>query len=48
MKIELFYTPGCDKCADERDSLKAAAAEVIPDILYMLNAYYFWIPALAI
>ena len=34
MKIELFYTPGCEKCADARDDLKAAAEEVIPGVIW--------------
>ena len=39
MKIELFYTPGCEKCADARDDLKAAAEQTIPGIVWReLNA----------
>ena len=39
MKIELFYTPGCEKCADARDDLKATAEKVIPGITWReLNA----------
>ena len=39
MKIELFYTPGCEKCAAARDDLKAAAEEVIPGVTWReLNA----------
>lgn len=39
MKIELFYTPGCEKCADARDGLKAAAEQVAPGIIWReLNA----------
>ena len=39
MKVELFYTPGCEKCADARDDLKAAAEETIPGIVWReLNA----------
>jgi thioredoxin 1 len=34
MKIELFYTPGCEKCADARDGLRATAEEVIPDVTW--------------
>lgn len=34
MKIELFYTPGCEKCADAPDDLKAAAEEVIPGVIW--------------
>jgi hypothetical protein len=39
VKVELFYTPGCQKCADARDGLKAAAEQTIPDITWReLNA----------
>ena len=39
MKIELFYTPGCEKCATARDDLRAAAEQVIPGIIWReLNA----------
>ena len=39
MKIELFYTPGCEKCATARDDLKVAAEEIIPGIIWReLNA----------
>jgi hypothetical protein len=39
MKIELFYTPGCQKCADARDGLKAVAEELIPSVVWReLNA----------
>ena len=39
MKIELFYTPGCEKCAGAREDLKAAAEEVIPGVTWReLNA----------
>jgi hypothetical protein len=39
VKIELFYTPGCEKCADARDDLRAAAEDVIPGINWReLNA----------
>lgn len=34
MKIELFYTPGCGKCADARDDLKAAAEEAVPTVTW--------------
>lgn len=30
MKIELFYAPGCDKCATKREDLKAAAERAAP------------------
>lgn len=32
MKIELFYAPGCTKCADNREVLKTAAQQVAGDI----------------
>lgn len=28
MKLELFYAPGCEKCAANREKLKQAAREV--------------------
>jgi len=34
MKIELFYTPGCEKCADNKDALRATATELIPDLVW--------------
>ncbi len=62
IKVEAFYSPGCAKCAQAKDMLKAIidelsrsqrVFEVIGGIalilsgLYMLNAYFFLIPALA-
>ena len=39
MKIELFYTPGCQQCANARDGLKATADELIPGVIWReLNA----------
>lgn len=32
MKIELFYTPGCDKCAGTTTALKAAAVAAVPSV----------------
>lgn len=32
MKIELFYAAGCNKCAANRESLKAAAERVMPNL----------------
>ena len=32
MKLELFYTPGCEKCSDSKDALRATAAELISDL----------------
>ena len=34
MKIELFYTPGCEKCADSKHALRATAIELIPDLVW--------------
>ena len=34
MKIELFYSPGCEKCADNKDALKATAIELMPDVVW--------------
>jgi glutaredoxin len=39
VKIELFYTPGCEKCADTKDSLRATAESAIPGVIWReLNA----------
>jgi thioredoxin 1 len=39
MKIELFYTPGCEKCADSKEQLRTAAKEFVPDVVWReLNA----------
>lgn len=32
MKIELFYAAGCNKCAANREILKAAAEQVVPNL----------------
>jgi thioredoxin len=34
MRVELFYTPGCEKCADVKDELKATAEKLIPDLVW--------------
>ena len=34
MKVELFYSPGCQKCAAAREGLRAAAEQVIPDLVW--------------
>ena len=34
MKVELFYTPGCEKCADNKDKLRTAATELVPDLVW--------------
>jgi len=39
VKIELFYIPGCEKCATARAGLKATAENVIPGVTWReLNA----------
>ena len=39
MKIELFYIPGCEKCAAATAGLKATAENVIPGVTWReLNA----------
>jgi thioredoxin 1 len=32
VKLELFYSPGCARCAEARDGLKAAALSVVQDL----------------
>lgn len=34
MKVELFYTPGCKKCADGKEELRAMAMKLVPDLLW--------------
>ncbi|WGR91987.1 thioredoxin family protein [Bradyrhizobium sp. ISRA443] len=34
MKIELFYAPGCTKCADDKDALRATAIELVPGLVW--------------
>ena len=34
MKVELFYTPGCEKCANSKDELRSVATELIPDLFW--------------
>jgi thioredoxin 1 len=34
MKVELFYTPGCEKCADSKDELRELATELVPDLVW--------------
>ena len=34
MKVELFYTPGCEKCADNKDKLRTLATELVPDLVW--------------
>ena len=31
MKVELFHSPGCSRCAAAREDLKAAAQKAVPD-----------------
>jgi hypothetical protein len=39
MKIELFYTPGCEKCANSKGALRALATELVPNVVWReLNA----------
>ena len=35
MKIELFYASGCNKCAANRESLKAAAESAATDVEWL-------------
>ena len=32
--MELFYTPGCEKCADNKDELRTVATELVPDLVW--------------
>jgi hypothetical protein len=34
MKVELFYTPGCEKCADNKDKLRTVATQLVPDLVW--------------
>ena len=34
MKVELFYAPGCEKCADSKDKLKALATDLVPGLVW--------------
>lgn len=34
MKVELFHTPGCEKCAEGKEALRATAEELIPDVAW--------------
>ena len=34
MKVELFYTPGCEKCADNKDKLRTVATELVPHLVW--------------
>lgn len=59
MKIELFYSPGCGRCAESRDGLKAAALRLAPalewrdvnvleELDYAVQLGILTLPALAI
>lgn len=34
MKVELFYTEGCKRCAASRESLQAAVRSAVPDVVW--------------
>lgn len=34
MKVELFYTAGCNKCTSAREQLKAVAQQVVPGLVW--------------
>jgi thioredoxin 1 len=34
MRLELFYTPGCEKCAEAKGKLKATAEQLVPDLVW--------------
>lgn len=34
MKVELFHTVGCKRCAEARNQLKAAAQQAVPDLVW--------------
>ena len=34
MRVELFYTPGCEKCADSKDKLREIATELVPGVVW--------------
>lgn len=59
MIVELFYSPGCDKCAAEQASLKAAALKavdglewrelnVLDELDYAVELGVLTLPAIAI
>lgn len=35
MKVEMFHTPGCPRCAAARDELRAAAQAVVKDLEWL-------------
>lgn len=34
MKVELFYTPGCEKCSNGGEELRATATELVPELVW--------------
>jgi glutaredoxin len=34
MRVELFYTPGCEKCANGKEALRAVAEALIPNLVW--------------
>ncbi len=34
MKVELFYTPGCEKCAVGKQALRELAEELVPEVVW--------------
>ena len=34
MRIDLFYTPGCQKCVANKEGLRATAKKLIPNLLW--------------
>ena len=34
MRIDLFYTPGCQKCVANKEALRATAKKLIPNLLW--------------
>lgn len=34
MKVELFHTPGCEKCAEGKQALRATAEELVADLVW--------------
>lgn len=34
MKVELFHTAGCKRCAASRESLQAAVLSAVPDVVW--------------
>jgi glutaredoxin len=34
MRVELFYTPGCEKCSDGKEALRATAEQLVPTLVW--------------